>query len=195
MTHGKQTCKVLKEIRRQIAEANQIDFISYECLHKGDCLGTCPKCESEIKYLEQNLRARQLSGKAVLLAGISVGVVTMLSSFAAHSQPLSAPPPCDDTPVCQTADTFLIKGIVLGTHKNRKGKFVTDTLIGASVLNISAKKYTHTNIDGEFELEVSKGDSIEVQYIGFNTQTIVITNQDLLKIILNDKGVVLQGMI
>lgn len=77
MTRGKQTCKILKEIRRQIAEANDIEFITSECRYKGDCLGTCPKCEAEVRYLEQQLRSRQRMGKAVSLAGISAGMIFM----------------------------------------------------------------------------------------------------------------------
>lgn len=75
MTRGKQTCRILKEIRHQIAEANDIEFITSECRYKGDCLGTCPKCEAEVRYLEQQLRARSLAGKAVVLAGISAGMI------------------------------------------------------------------------------------------------------------------------
>ena len=77
MARGKQTCKILKEIRRQIAEANDIDFVTSECRYKGDCLGTCPKCEAEVRYLEQQLRARSLAGKTVALAGISAGMILM----------------------------------------------------------------------------------------------------------------------
>ena len=77
MARGKQTCKILKEIRRQIAEANDIEFIISECRYKGDCLGTCPKCEAEVRYLEQQLRVRSLAGKAVTLAGISAGLILM----------------------------------------------------------------------------------------------------------------------
>ncbi|ROT18060.1 TonB family protein [Muribaculaceae bacterium Isolate-110 (HZI)] len=77
MTRGKQTCKILKGIRRQIAEANDIEFATSECRYKGDCLGTCPKCEAEVRYIEQQLRARSLSGKAVALAGISAGMILM----------------------------------------------------------------------------------------------------------------------
>lgn len=77
MARGKQTCKILKEIRRQIAEANGIEFITSECRYKGDCLGTCPKCEAEVRYLEQQLRSRQRMGKALALAGISAGMILM----------------------------------------------------------------------------------------------------------------------
>ncbi len=75
MTRGKQTCRILKEIRRQIAEANDIEFVTSECRYKGDCLGTCPKCDAEVRYLEQQLRARSLAGKAIALAGISAGMI------------------------------------------------------------------------------------------------------------------------
>ncbi len=54
MARGKQTCKILKEIRRQIAEANGIEFATSECRYKGDCLGTCPKCEAEVRYLSSS---------------------------------------------------------------------------------------------------------------------------------------------
>ena len=58
MVRGKQTCKILKDIRRQIAEANDIEYITSECQYKGDCTGTCPKCESEVRYLEHQLERR-----------------------------------------------------------------------------------------------------------------------------------------
>ena len=77
MARGKQTCRILKEIRRQIAEANGIEFVTSECRYKGDCLGTCPRCEAEVRYLEQQLRAHHLAGRAVALAGISAGMILM----------------------------------------------------------------------------------------------------------------------
>lgn len=77
MKRGKQTCRILKEIRRQIAEANDIEFITSECQYKGDCPGTCPKCEAEVRYLEQELERRRMTGKLVTLAGISAGMLTM----------------------------------------------------------------------------------------------------------------------
>ena len=79
MAKGKKICKILKEIRRQIAEVNDIEYVVEECQYKGDCLGTCPKCEAEVRYLEQQLHQRQLFGKAVVLAGVSVGMFTLSS--------------------------------------------------------------------------------------------------------------------
>ena len=86
MARGKQTCKILKEIRRQIAEANDIEFVTSECRYKGDCLGTCPKCEAEVQYLEQQLRKRQLMGKAVVLTGLSAGMIAFSSCGSSSNQ-------------------------------------------------------------------------------------------------------------
>lgn len=77
MKRGKQTCKILKDIRRQIAEANDIEFITSECQYQGDCLGTCPKCEAEVRYLEQQLERKRMAGKAITILGISAGLVAM----------------------------------------------------------------------------------------------------------------------
>lgn len=89
MARGKQTCKILKEIRRQIAEANDIEFVTSECRYKGDCLGTCPKCEAEVRYLGQQLHSRSLAGKAVALAGISAGMILMSGCSGTSSKQLS----------------------------------------------------------------------------------------------------------
>lgn len=79
MTLGKHICKTLKEIRLQVAKANDIPYAPTECRHQGDCSGTCPKCEQELRYIEEQLDLRRAMGKAVSLVGISVGL-TALSS-------------------------------------------------------------------------------------------------------------------
>jgi len=75
MKRGKQTCKILKEIRKQIAEENDIELVVSECTYQGDCKGTCPKCETEVRYLERELEKRQRMGKAAVVAGLSVGLL------------------------------------------------------------------------------------------------------------------------
>ena len=72
MTKGKQTCKILKEIRKQIAEQNDIELVISECTYQGDCDGTCPKCEAEVRYLERELGKRQRMGKAVMISGMAL---------------------------------------------------------------------------------------------------------------------------
>jgi TonB family protein len=86
MAKGKQTCKILKEIRKQIAAENDIEFVTSECTYQGDCLGTCPKCEAEVRYLERELEKRQRMGKAAVVAGLSVGLLGA-SQVALAQQP------------------------------------------------------------------------------------------------------------
>jgi hypothetical protein len=80
MFYGKEKCRILKEIRRDIAKQNDIELLIEECRHKGDCLGTCPKCEAELRYLERELENRRKKGKKVILAGISTVVALNLAS-------------------------------------------------------------------------------------------------------------------
>lgn len=71
---GKDVCHYLKEVRRKIAEENNIPFEMPECTFKGECLGTCPKCESEVRYLEQKLTERKSLAKKVAVVGIAAGL-------------------------------------------------------------------------------------------------------------------------
>ena len=86
MAKGKQTCKILKEIRKQIAAENDIEFMTSECTYHGDCKGTCPKCEAEVRYLEREVEKRQRMGKAAVVAGLSVGLLGA-SQVALAQQP------------------------------------------------------------------------------------------------------------
>ena len=85
MTQGKRTCRILKEIRKQIAEANDIEYITSECQYRGECAGTCSKCEAEVLYLCEQLDARRQMGKTVMLAGLSVGMLASSLSVASCS--------------------------------------------------------------------------------------------------------------
>ena len=79
MKRGKKICKTLKEVRMQVAKANDIKYAPTECHHEGDCAGTCPKCESEVRWLEQQLQMRRQLGKAVAVVGVSMGLAVMAS--------------------------------------------------------------------------------------------------------------------
>lgn len=59
--------------------------------------------------------------------------------------------------------------------------------------NLNLQKSVTTNINGEFEIEACIGDSIEVSYVGFNKQTLVVSGSESLVFTLNDKGVALSG--
>lgn len=67
---GKQKCRILKEIRQRIAEENDIPYVTRECGFQGACKGTCPRCESELRYLEQQLTLRQSLGRRVAVTAL-----------------------------------------------------------------------------------------------------------------------------
>ena len=79
MTKGKSICNVLKTIRKQVADANEIKYEPRECHHEGECRGTCPACEAEVRYIEQQPNIRRQLGKAVVVMGISTGLAGLTS--------------------------------------------------------------------------------------------------------------------
>lgn len=67
MSRGKDICKMNKQIRARIAEANNIHFTPQECTFEGDCTGTCPTCDAEAKLLETMLAAVESAGGEIIL--------------------------------------------------------------------------------------------------------------------------------
>lgn len=95
---GKDKCKYLREIRKRIATENDIKLVTEECTYKGECTGTCPRCEAEVRYLESELDKRQKMGKLVTLAGLSLAGIACSSMLASCEMlPGKATPlPVDD---------------------------------------------------------------------------------------------------
>lgn len=68
---GKEKCEILKAMRKEIAEANDIVYLSSECIFKGDCLGYCPKCDAEARYLDAELNRLAKEGKEIKISGLT----------------------------------------------------------------------------------------------------------------------------
>ena len=73
-TNGKNICATLKQVRKCVAEANGIVYDPKECHFEGDCNGTCPACEAEVRYLEHQLDLLRKAGKAVTVMGVALGI-------------------------------------------------------------------------------------------------------------------------
>lgn len=101
--HGKHICNALKQVRIDIARANGINYAPRECHHEGDCAGTCPACESEMRYLEREIARRRNLGRAAVVAGVSMS----LSSLSAMASPASSSVAMmsSDNPASQLSDT------------------------------------------------------------------------------------------
>lgn len=175
MARGKQTCKILKEIRRQIAEANGIEFVTSECRYKGDCLGTCPKCEAEVRYLEQQLRVRSLAGKAIALAGISAASLAMLMPMTSQAQTLQKPQNILKGSIPVMADTITVRGVALSGDTLPDGTISKEPLIGATISNKRTALGAITDLDGHFGLTACIGDTLKVEYVGYEPLEIIVT--------------------
>jgi TonB-linked SusC/RagA family outer membrane protein len=59
---------------------------------------------------------------------------------------------------------------------------------GANVVIANTTKGASTDFDGKFQLDVKKGDVLQISYIGFKMQSITITNQKTLNVVLADSA-------
>jgi len=62
--------------------ANDIEYEPHECHYEGPCLGTCPACEAEVRYLERQLGLRHQLGRVVTLLGVSAGLFSACTQSA-----------------------------------------------------------------------------------------------------------------
>ena len=78
--YGKEKCRILKKIRAEIARQNDIEWVTEECKHKGNCRGTCPKCEAEVRQLEAELDRKRSLGKSIVVAGVAAGIAVNMAA-------------------------------------------------------------------------------------------------------------------
>ena len=182
MTKGKSTCKLLKDIRQQIADANGISYQPKECHHKGDCAGTCPACEEEIRYLERELKARKGNGIGMKVAGIAAGICATVMPMTAAAQGVkpdsTANPPVQTTKkapikVVDLSDGCASPVVVRGMVIDAEDK---EPVIGASVVIDGTDKGIATNVDGQFALKVPSDTSLVISYIGCKDKKVRVSS-------------------
>ena len=182
MVKGKSTCKLLKSIRQQIADANGISYQPKECHHKGDCAGTCPACEAEIRYLERELKARKGNGFGMKVAGIAAGICATVMPMTAAAQAVksdsTANPPVQTTKkapikVVDLSDSCASPVVVRGMVIDEENK---EPVIGAGVFIDGTNKGIATDIDGQFALKVPSDTSLVISYIGYEKQKVRVSS-------------------
>ena len=182
MAKGKSTCKLLKSIRQQIADANGISYRPIECHHKGDCAGTCPACEEEIRYLERELKARKGNGFGMKVAGIAAGICATVMPMTVAAQAVkpdsTANPPVQTTKkapikVVDLSDSCASPVIVRGMVIDAENK---EPVIGAGVFIDGTNKGIATDIDGQFALKVPSATSLVISYIGYEKQKVRVSS-------------------
>ena len=182
MAKGKSTCKLLKSIRQQIADANGISYQPKECHHKGDCTGTCPACEEEIRYLERELKARKGNGFGMKVAGIAAGICATVMPMTAAAQAVksdsTANPPVQTTKkapikVVDLSDSCASPVIVRGMVIDEENK---EPVIGAGVFIDGTNKGIATDIDGQFALKVPSDTSLVISSIGYYSKKVRVSS-------------------
>ena len=132
---GKQKCKILKEIRQKIADENDIPYVTRECTHQGNCSGTCPRCESELRYLENQLQIRSSLGKKIKVAALCAGMALTAAGCSTISTVIGNNKPGADlsgmlayeTPVPtqqETEEVFVTEGEVPWTPREEETQTV-----------------------------------------------------------------------
>ena len=86
MFKGKKTCEVLRAVRKRVADLNGIQYVPVECTHEGDCIGTCPACERERQYVEEQLSLRAMAGHTLKVVGVAAGLASMLPGQEVQAQ-------------------------------------------------------------------------------------------------------------
>ena len=200
-TRGRNICNTLKAIRKQIADANGINYSPEECHFEGECKGTCPRCEQDVRDLEHELHLLQMAGKTIKVAGVALGITALAASAtscATQKRYYNSTPPkpekvipisyqeytSSDSTLLKEREAFSKKGVlfVQGHLMDEEDK---EPIIGASVIAKLSGKYAISDAKGNFTLEVKQGDTITVKYIGFQDRIIKLPemSQDKLNII------------
>ena len=169
MFRGKETCKILKQIRQNIASENDIPLVVEECHYKGECRGTCPRCEAELIYLEKELMKRRSMGKKLVLAGLSAGL-SWTPMAVAENMPENEVSTQQDT-TQNDGRTILIKGTVMDSYG--------EPIFSASVMIPGTAKSVETDFDGKYSIYVKRRDALEFSALGF--KKVVINSVDKIK--------------
>ena len=134
--NGKSKCKVLKDIRKKIANDNNIPYQTSECKYKGDCSGTCAKCEAELRYLEDELAKRKNLGKIVAVAGIAATLVVASAGCDVKIPNQTAGTPTTQPTTMETQPTTLdiLEGVMYVDANTQPTTTEYEELMGEPVL-------------------------------------------------------------
>lgn len=182
MTHGKNICNQLKEVRKRIAEENDIPLEIEECTYKGECRGTCPRCEAEVRYLENALADRLRLGKVATVAGLALGLATTAAQ-ATEVLPAVFPdaPSVISDKTHVSGSSIIIRGTVVDDKTDEPLPFVGIRVFKDRKLLVGTKTVETcvTDFDGVFMVKVPKGSyTIVISYFGYLSDTIAETHYD-----------------
>ena len=154
MSQGKDICKELKAVRRKIAEENGIELEIPECTYNGPCKGTCPRCESEVRYLENELAMRIKIGKVASVAGLALTLAVSNGVKAQSVTPTPDPSQEGTAGAEQVMSMHEMNGTVVDEKTQELLPFV-NVVVKQNGRLVSG---TTTDFDGNFVLRLAGGD-------------------------------------
>ena len=176
MQKGKDICKALKEVRQQIADANNIRYQPCECHHKGDCSGTCPACEQEIRYIESQLKERSHKGINTKVIGLAASICATMMPLTVSAQDSK----CNTTPASVVHKVSQGNLQVIDWSQGRRDAVVIKIQLIASdnkrpvtsvgVRLLGTDKHTSTGLDGYFAVKVPIDATLRISRLGFITK-------------------------
>ena len=89
-------------------------------------------------------------------------------------------------PMCMWAERVQVSGVV---------NDITGPLIGASVIEKGTTNGTVTDLDGNFELSIEKGASLEISFLGYQSKTINTKGKTVFKIELEEDSKMLEDVV
>ncbi len=152
MSHGKDVCGHLKEVRRRIAEENGIPLEPKECGFEGECDGTCPYCEAEVRYLERALAERVRLGKVATVAGLALGLATTALQAQAEEPEMK---PAEGKEIAIGVDRVTVRGVVRDSVTGEPIPFCRVYFVARSIV---LDTVLEESMDGSFALKVPKGE-------------------------------------
>ena len=185
MNKGKSTCKVLKDIRQKIANENGISYAPKECHYKGECKGTCPACEAEVRYLEEELKRKRRNGFAIKLGGIAAGLCAMVIPAQVGAQNINKDSVKKTIPQVNALDSIAVKDLSEGAEDAIvvRARLIFDDdkepIPGAIVILQGTTKGTISDIDGYFAVKVPRETNLKISYIGCEKK--IVKAKDLLE--------------
>lgn len=184
----KVTCETLKTIRKQIADANGIPYEPHVCTYSGPCMGTCPACEAEARYIEVELAKRRLSKQPVNIIGVAkdwlpspssfsqaVAAATITAAMTFTALPFDAAAQHDDASKIVKTNRIRVNGVV----RNE-----SSVLPGVSIGIKGSDEYVESDKDGKFSIEAAVGDTLVVQCLGYKEKEVLLNHSDELTVTL-----------
>ena len=195
--NGKDICDSLRAIRLSIASANGIDYTPAVCTHEGDCSGSCPRCESELRYLERQLLRRTALGKKVAIAGLALGAASLMPMHAQQTVPATPATTIEQPqrPIVDAAPGDATAVVVRGKVIDKEDQC---QCIGATVILEGTKFGTATDYDGNFAIRVPLGSKLIVSYVGYYEYEYTVNEssaENEVLIFLESNGEMLMGVV